>query len=77
MQRPVFSSVQDYGRTFTNPDYWWPYVENIFARHGFRPCRAVRTGVPGTMPVFIVDERYIVKLFSDLFHGDVGFRVER
>jgi hygromycin-B 7''-O-kinase len=77
VQWPSFASVQEYGRIFTNPDYWRPYVEAICARHGLFPCREVRTGLPGTMPVFLVDGRYVVKLFSDLFSGDVGFRVER
>jgi hygromycin-B 7''-O-kinase len=77
VQRPTFASVQEYGRIFTNPDYWRPYVEEICARHGFGRCQEMRTGLPGTMPVFLVDERYVVKLFSDLFAGDVGFRVER
>jgi hygromycin-B 7''-O-kinase len=77
MQRPAFASVQDYGRNFTNLDYWRPYVEAVCVRHGFRPCRTVRTGLPGTMPVFIVDERVVVKFFAEYFQGDTGFRVER
>jgi hygromycin-B 7''-O-kinase len=77
VQRPSFASVQEYGRIFTNPDYWRPYVEEICTRHGFGQCRELHAGVPGTMPVFLVDERYVVKLFSDLFSGDVGFRIER
>ena len=62
---------------FTNPDYWRPYVEEVCSRHGLGPCRAVRTGLPGTMPVFIVDERVVVKFFAEYFQGDTGFRVER
>lgn len=77
MQRPIFASVQDYGRLFTNPDFWRPYVEEVCSRHGLGPCRAVRTGLPGTMPVFIVDERVVVKLFAEFFQGEAGYRVER
>jgi hygromycin-B 7''-O-kinase len=76
MIRPVFKSRQDYGSRFTDPDFWRPYVQVVCERHEL-PCRSVRAGVPGTHPVFIVDESFVVKFFSDGFNGGESFVLER
>ena len=76
MQRPFFESVQAYGQQFTDPAYWRPYVEEVCARHGLGACHAIRAGLPGTFPVFVVDGRYVVKLFGELFDGGTCFQVE-
>jgi aminoglycoside phosphotransferase len=69
--------VKAYGQIFVDADYWRPYVEEICARHGLGPCRAVRLGLPGSYPTFIVDDRYVVKLFGELFDGGESVVVER
>jgi Ser/Thr protein kinase RdoA (MazF antagonist) len=76
LDRPVFHSVEDYGRLFTDGEFWRPYVTEAGARHGLYGS-SIRTGLPGTNPVFIVDDQYIVKFFPDLFAGDVSFPIER
>lgn len=76
MPRPSCDSVRAYGQVFTDAAYWRPYVEEICARHGLGPCRAVRSGLPGTYPVFIVDGHHVVKLFGELFKGGASFRIE-
>ena len=70
MRRPHFESVTAYGRLFTDAAYWRPYVAAICARHGLGRCGEVRSGLPGTFPVFIVAGRYVVKLSRAA--GDTG-----
>lgn len=74
--RPSFASVKEYGKLFTDAEYWRPYVAAVCARHHLTPCHKVRSGAPGTNPVFIVDDRYVVKLYTHLFKGDTSFPVE-
>lgn len=76
MQRLYFTSIGDYATRFTNVDYWQPYITSICQRHHLTPYRQIRAGKAGTHPVFIVDERYAVKLFAELFDGKESFRKE-
>jgi aminoglycoside phosphotransferase len=76
VDRPVFASVEEYSKRFTDVAYWRSYVELVCARHDLLPCRRLRAGLPGTHPVFVVDDRYVVKLFTDLFGGAHSFAVE-
>jgi hygromycin-B 7''-O-kinase len=69
MQRPTFASHEEYSRNFTDVDYWQPYVENICQRHNLQPSHHIHRGLPGSNPVFIVDERNIVKIYTHLFGG--------
>jgi len=57
--------------------YWAPFVKAVCEKHGLGPAHDIRTGeVPGTYPVFIVDDRWMVKFFGDLFDGQRVFSVE-
>ncbi len=76
MEQPLFSSIQDYGMRFIDSDYWRPYVEAVCARHNLVPCQNILAGLPGTFPVFLVDDRYVVKFFGDFFDGPQCFAVE-
>lgn len=76
MEQPLFASIQDYGKRFTDADYWRPYVDAVCDRHGLVPCLHIRAGLPGTFPVFLVDDRYVVKFFGDFFDGPRRFAVE-
>ncbi len=69
-------SLEDYRRRFMDPEILGPHVRWVCARHGFS-CRAVRPGVAGTFPTFIVDRRVVVKLFGPLFDGRICWRVEK
>ncbi|GHO96951.1 hypothetical protein KSF_069990 [Reticulibacter mediterranei] len=77
LERPVFASRQEYGRYFTNPSYWHPYVAAICVRHDLGNPVTVCAGLPGTHPVFLVNEQYAVKLYTDLFNGEQSYHVER
>ena len=77
MERPFFRSRAEYAGRFTDAAYWRPYVEAVCARQGLGPCGAIRAGLPGTNAVFLVDSRYAVKLYTDLFGGATSFAAER
>jgi hygromycin-B 7''-O-kinase len=77
VERPTFESVRAYGSRFTDTAFWQPYVEELCRRHGLVPCEEIRSGLPGTHPVFLVGGRWVVKLFSDFFAGAESFAIER
>ncbi len=73
--------LDSYRHLFTDVDFWTPYVRQVCERHGLSGAR-IRTGVPGTCPVFIVADsagvdRWVVKFFGRLFDGAQGFAAER
>ncbi len=76
IERPIFTSRTEYGTRFTDPAFWQPYVAEICYRHGLL-CTAIRAGLPGTNAVFLVDQRYAIKLYPDLFGGAFSFPAER
>jgi len=74
---PRFDSIAEYTGRFTDAAYWRPYVEDVSSRHGLAPVHEVQAGMPGTFPVFIVDRRYVVKLYGEQFDGPRRWAVER
>lgn len=76
MQRPIFPSIQEYGKRFTDATYWQPYVREVCSRHLVEPCQQIRSGLAGTHPVFIVDERYVIKFFTHYFGGAESLAAE-
>ena len=77
MVRPQLDTLDEYRQRFFDAAYWSPYVRVVCERHGLAPCRSIESRVPGTCPVFIVDERWVVKFFGRLFEGGRAFEVER
>jgi aminoglycoside phosphotransferase (APT) family kinase protein len=79
MQPPQFTSVQNYGRQFTNVEVWRPFIDRVCRRH----CLAVsdiEAGLAGTHPVFLVrgGQQYIVKFYeTQFFAGARSYHVER
>ena len=61
---------------FTDAAFFRPYVEETCRRHGLEPRGPVRVGVPGSCPVFIVADRWLVKFYGRLFGGERSFPVE-
>jgi hygromycin-B 7''-O-kinase len=57
-------------------ELWAPFVRQVCERHSFS-CKTIRSSVPGTCPVFIVDEHRVVKFFGRLFHGEQAYAAER
>src|SRR5579862_6687372 len=77
MERPCFESARDYGSRFTDAQFWRPYVQDICRRHGLVCRKGIRSGLPGTHPVFLVEDRWVIKFFSDLFAGARSVAIER
>lgn len=73
----ALDDLDSYRRLFTDADFWAPYVRQVCRRHGFVPCEPIRLGVPGTCPVFIIADRWLVKFFGRLFDGAESFAVEQ
>jgi len=69
-------NIEGYRRYFSDPGAWRPYVELVCRRHLLSPGRAIRIGVPGTCPTFIVDDLWVVKFFGRLFEGGQSYQVE-
>jgi Ser/Thr protein kinase RdoA (MazF antagonist) len=71
-----FTSPAAYAERFTDATFWRPYIEAICARHALTHSGRIRAGLPGTNVVFIVDDRYAIKLFTPLFGGAASFPAE-
>ena len=56
--------IGKYRRLFTDAAFWTPFVREVCLRHGLMPCENVRVGIPGSMPAFIVEDRWLVKFFG-------------
>lgn len=69
--------LDGYRQLFTDLDLWAPYVRQVCQKHGLQPHETVRLGVPGTYPVFIVEDRWVVKFYGRLFDGATAYAVER
>ena len=76
LSRPVFSSISEYGQYFAQLYFWRPYIEHICALEHI-PYSAISNSIPGTNVVFRVDERYIIKIFPELFDGAAAFSAEK
>ena len=76
-QGPQLDTLEDYRRRFTDVSYWRPFVESVCQRHGLLPNDSIRQGdIPGTYPVFILQDRWVVKFFGRLFNGESAFTAE-
>lgn len=71
----ALNDFDTYCRRFTDVDLWAPYVREVCRRHAL-PCERVHLGVPGTCPVFLVDQTWVVKFYGRLFDGAKGFAAE-
>ena len=70
-------NLDGYRRYFMDVDYWRPYVQIVCQRHQLTPYQTIRTGLPGCYPTFIVDDRWVVKFFGQLFDGALAFEAEK
>ena len=71
------NTLDGYRQSFMDASLWQPYIQIICSRHSQTPCRVIRPGFPGTYPTFIVDDRWVVKLFGRLFAGALAFHTEK
>lgn len=76
-----FISVNDYERQLTNVSFWCPAISDVCKRHQLALSLTnlyIRPGLPGTNPVFIVDNRVVIKFYEiHIFpSGERSFRIE-
>jgi hygromycin-B 7''-O-kinase len=71
----LLDQIDHYRKLFTDAVFWQPYVQAACEKSGLA-CGAMRGGIAGTCPVFIVDGRYVVKFFGRLFDGEKSFQAE-
>jgi hygromycin-B 7''-O-kinase len=76
MNRPYFTSVKEYSTRFTDVEYWREFVGLVCERHQLAPIKEVRAGLAGTNPVFIVNERFAIKFYTNFFNGAHSFELE-
>jgi hygromycin-B 7''-O-kinase len=75
-QVPELSSLGQYRERFMSTRYWAPYVEAVCERHHLAPHDAIRCHNPGTYPTYIVNNRWVIKFFGELFNGAHSFAAE-
>jgi hypothetical protein len=73
----AFIDLNYYSQHFTDLALWSPYVRQVCQRHGFSPNKPIRMGLPGTFPTFIVADRWVIKIFGELFDGANCFTIEK
>jgi hygromycin-B 7''-O-kinase len=71
---PVIETWDAWGRIFTDVQLWKPAVIEICERASISP-ESVQSGYPGTNAVFVVNQRYVVKIYAPFCHDD--YHLER
>jgi hygromycin-B 7''-O-kinase len=72
----LLDSPDGYRQHFMDLALWQPHVQAICHRHNLEPCQPIRAGLAGTYPTFIVEDRWVVKLFGQLFDGGQAYQTE-
>ncbi len=62
--------MDGYRRLFFDADHWAPYVRWVACKHADVDDPTIRTGLAGTYPTFIIDDRLVVKFYGQLFKGE-------
>lgn len=75
MPKPALTTEREYRQLFTEVAYWRDYVRAICQDHGLA-CTHIEATLPGSYPVFLVDDTRVIKLFGELFGGARGYAVE-
>ena len=71
----VLQTRAGYTAHFMEVELWTPVIQAICTGVGLE-CRQIRAGTAGTFPVFLLDDRYVIKFFGPLFEGRRSARVE-
>jgi hygromycin-B 7''-O-kinase len=71
-----FETLDFYRKHFMDSVIWQPHVQAVCRRHGLLPCQQVRVGLAGSFPTFIVENRWVIKIFGRLFGGELAYETE-
>ncbi|MTI46424.1 phosphotransferase [Sporosalibacterium faouarense] len=75
MLLPEIRNWKHWGEIFTNEEIWLPIVKAICSNEGI--CfDNIRAGYPGTNAVFILDNKYVIKIYPERCHKDYEHEVE-
>jgi hygromycin-B 7''-O-kinase len=69
-------NIDIYRKHFMDSALWQPHVQTVCRRHGLYPCQQVRAGLAGSFPTFIVEDRWVIKFFGQLFGGELAYATE-
>jgi hypothetical protein len=69
-------TLDGYRKYFMDSVLWKPCIQRVCYRHALLPCQQVRAGLAGSFPTFIVEDRWVVKFFGQLFGGGVAYDTE-
>lgn len=72
----VLGTLDGYRERFFDAAFWTPYVRWVVSTRFGAEDVAVRAGLAGTYPTFIVDDRWVVKFFGELFDGPATHAAE-
>ena len=72
-----FGSENEYAAALDNPRRWQPLVAAVCERHGLPAVSTREVDLVGTNLVALIDRRYVVKLYPDLFDGSDSYTRER
>jgi hypothetical protein len=74
--RYQFTSIKEYENEFTNIAFWWSASDRVCKEHHLIASLTdvnIRSGLSSTNPVFIVDERFVIK-FDEIHLFRSGIR---
>lgn len=70
-------NLDGYRHSFMDAALWAPFVRRVCRENQLGEAHTIRPGAAGTFPTFIVNERWVVKFFGQLFGGPQCWQVER
>ncbi len=71
----VLQTRAGYTAHFMDVELWTPVIQAVCANVSLE-CGSIQAGTAGTFPVFLLDDRYVIKFFGPLFDGRRSARVE-
>ena len=70
---PTVATWEQWSAIFSDVALWRPMVSEICSREGIA-YSSIETGYPGTNAVFLLDRKYVIKIYNPFWNG---FGVER
>lgn len=71
----ILDTLPGYRAHYRDIALWAPAIRAVCTETGLT-CRQIRQGAAGTFPVFVMDDRWVIKFFGPLFDGSSAFEVE-
>lgn len=75
MNLPDVQTWKQWGEIFTDETLWDPVAKQICLKHGISYL-SMKKGFPGTHAVFILDDKYVIKIYCPFAAGDYEIESE-